>query len=118
VARLILRIELGSRAAIGGEHIRLLELVETTGSITAAGRAHGLSYRRAWTLLDELNRMFKAPVLAAQSGGPDGGGARLTPFGHEMLARWRTIERCAAQAAQHLLAEIEAAATPEPPNRR
>jgi molybdate transport system regulatory protein len=52
MARLVLRIELASDARIGGDHIRLLELVETTGSITAAARTHGLTYRRAWTLLD------------------------------------------------------------------
>jgi molybdate transport system regulatory protein len=110
MARLVLRIELDSDARIGSDHIRLLELVGTQGSITAAARAHGLSYRRAWALLDEVNRMFKAPVIATECGGAAGGGARPTAFGHDLIARYRGIEAIAVRLTAHELAALEAVA--------
>jgi molybdate transport system regulatory protein len=118
MARLILRVELDSEARIGGDAIRLLELVDAKGSISAAARAHGLTFRRAWTLLDEINRMFKTPAIAAQCGGADGGGARLTAFGHEIVARYRAIEAATAHATERELAALEAAAQPDAPVAR
>jgi molybdate transport system regulatory protein len=115
MAHLILRIELASEARLNGDAIDLLELVETKGSISAAGRAHGITYRRAWTVLDELNRMFKQPVIAAHIGGADGGGARLTDFGREVIARYRAIESLASHQTAHELAALEAAAGTDPP---
>ncbi|MGZ3375453.1 MAG: winged helix-turn-helix domain-containing protein [Phenylobacterium sp.] len=109
MARLIVRIELDSEARIGGDAIRLLELIEAKGSISAAGRAHGLTFRRAWGVLDELNRMFKTPVVAAQAGGAHGGGAWLTPFGQEIVRRYRAIETSVALAAEQQLDSLEAA---------
>ena len=115
MARLVLGIELDSEARIAARNIHLLELVEQTGSISAAGRACGITYRQAWTRLDEVTRMFKAPVLAAQVGGRDGGGARLTDFGRQIVARFRAIEALAANLAEVDLDALEAASRPPPP---
>jgi molybdate transport system regulatory protein len=118
MAKLVLRIELGSDARLCDDHIRLLELVDKTGSITAAARAHGLTYRRAWTLLDELNRMFKAQVITAECGGIGGGGARPTDFGRDIIARYRGIEAIAVRLTAHELAALEAAARSVAPTAR
>ncbi|THD60243.1 hypothetical protein [Phenylobacterium sp.] len=110
MARLILRIELDSKVRIGEDAIRLLELVEAKGSISAAARTHGLTFRRAWTVLDEVNRMFKTPAIATQCGGIDGGGARLTDFGREIIDRYRAIESIATCLTADELSALEAAA--------
>ncbi|MBB3660531.1 molybdate transport system regulatory protein [Rhizobium sp. BK650] len=73
--------------------MELLEHIRETGSISAAGRAMDMSYRRAWMLVADMNRMFKAPVVESQRGGQKGGGAVLTPFGQELLARFREMEK-------------------------
>ena len=92
LARLSIRIDLDGGLRIGPGKIRLLELIEATGSISAAGRAMAMSYRRAWLLVESLNTSFREPVVAAQSGGRHGGGARLTPFGHDLVVCYRAIE--------------------------
>lgn len=91
--RASLRIELGPEERFGPGKIRLLELVGSTGSISAAAREMNMSYRRAWLLIDEMNRMFGAPVVAAVTGGAHGGGARLTDLGEKLIAIYRGIER-------------------------
>jgi molybdate transport system regulatory protein len=111
LARLSIRIDLEGGCRIGPGKIRLLELIEATGSISAAGRAMAMSYRRAWLLVESLNTGFCDPVVAAQSGGRQGGGAQLTAFGRDLVARYRAIEREAAAAAEGHLAVIEAAQT-------
>jgi molybdate transport system regulatory protein len=113
VARLVLRIELNSEARIGGDAIRLLELIDAKGSISAAGRAHGLTFRRAWALLDDLSGMFKAPLVEARKGGRDGGGARLTTLGHAVVARFRAIQANSAAAVARDLEALEALARAE-----
>lgn len=103
MATLSIRLDLASDVRVGPGKIRLLELVAEHGSISAASRALGMSYRRAWLLLDELNRSFPEPVVAAQPGGRSGGGATLTAFGRHLVASYRTIEREAERvAARHL----------------
>jgi molybdate transport system regulatory protein len=94
--RLTLRIDFPGGSRLGHGKARLLELVQEQGSISAAGRAMGMSYRRAWVLVEELNGMFRAPLVVAQSGGAKGGGAVLTPTGQEVLRLYRALE---AQAA-------------------
>ena len=96
--RLTLRIDFDGGRSIGPGKIRLLELVAAQGSISAAGREMGMSYRRAWLLVDELNHFFREPVVAAQAGGAHGGGAALTPFGHAVVAHYRAIEKAAERA--------------------
>jgi molybdate transport system regulatory protein len=103
VVRLTVRIDFGSGQALGPGKIRLLEAIRKTGSITQAGRALGMSYRRAWLLVDDLNRSFRQPVVATQPGGARGGGAALTPFGRKLIGQYRSIERLAATAAKRPL---------------
>jgi len=103
VARLTIRVDLGKGGALGPGKIRLLELIDARGSISEAGRAMGMSYRRAWLLVENLNRSFRDSAVAKQTGGPQGGGARLTPWGRRLVERYRAIETDAAQAvAPHL----------------
>lgn len=109
--RLSLRIDLDPTGRIGPGKIELLERIEANGSIAAAGRAMAMSYRRAWELVEEMNRLFGRPVVERQVGGRNGGGTRLTSLGRTLVTRFRAAEAAAAAAAQeHLLAlraEIE-----------
>ncbi|MBB6307443.1 winged helix-turn-helix domain-containing protein [Xanthobacter tagetidis] len=99
MASLSVRIDLGPELRIGPGKIELLEKIAAFGSISAAGRAMDMSYRRAWELVEELNGTFESPVVSAQTGGKRGGGAVLTPFGLSLVARYRAIESAATQAA-------------------
>ena len=104
---LSLRIDLDGGGRIGPGKIALLEQVAALGSISAAGRALGMSYRRAWELLDETNRLFGRPVAEPQVGGRGGGGAVLTPAGVALIARYRAIERAAGRAARVHIEALE-----------
>ena len=108
-ARLTLRVDFGEGRAIGPGKIRLLEAIRDTGSITQAGIALGMSYRRAWLLVDDMNNCFREPVVAAQKGGSRGGGAALTPFGTRLIDQYRAIEAQAHSATAARLHELEAA---------
>ena len=112
---LTLRVDLGAHGALGPGKIRLLEMIDEHGSITLAGRAMGMSYRRAWLLVDSLNRMFRAPVVATQAGGAGGGGTRLTELGRELVRRYRLMENQAAAAVQESLRALEAELSAEAP---
>ena len=111
-ARLTLRIDLGPDQAIGPGKIRLLEAIARTGSISKAGRTLGMSYRRAWLLVADLNRCFRQPVVAAQTGGARGGGAALTPLGASLVAHYRALEQAAHAAGNRHLRAIAAARRP------
>ncbi|MGA7324364.1 MAG: LysR family transcriptional regulator [Rhodomicrobium sp.] len=76
-----------------------MELIEETGSMAAAGRAMGMSYRRAWMLVQEINGLFSEPVIVKHLGGAHGGGASLTSFGKEVVERFRRIERKLSDSA-------------------
>lgn len=110
---LSLRINLDPEGRIGPGKIDLLENIAAFGSISAAARGMGMSYKRAWDLVEEMNRIFGKPLVAARTGGKRGGGAELTPAGLAVVSRFRAIERAASSAAaQHieaLQAEIDAA---------
>jgi molybdate transport system regulatory protein len=108
-ARLTLRIDLGEDRAVGPGKIRLLEAIRDTGSISKAGIALGMSYRRAWLLVDDMNKCFSEPVIAAQAGGSHGGGAALTSFGNRLIDQYRAIENAAHSATAARLRELEAA---------
>lgn len=98
-----LRVYRDEVVAIGPGKIELLEAVRDVGSISGAARHIGMSYRRAWLLLDELNKSLTSPATQASTGGARGGGARLTPVGEEIIARYRAIEEKAyAAGAQDL----------------
>ena len=92
VPRPRLRILLGAAIAIGPGKADLLEAIDRCGSISAAARDLGMSYRRAWQLADVMNHSFRERVVEAGTGGKRGGGARLTPLGREVLARYRAME--------------------------
>lgn len=98
--KLVLRVDFGARGAIGPGKIRLLEAIDRSGSISAAGRELEMSYRRSWLLVDDLNRCFREPLVASQRGGTKGGGAGLTDFGREVIRRFRAVEAAAAEAAR------------------
>ncbi|MFM8800400.1 MAG: winged helix-turn-helix domain-containing protein [Tagaea sp.] len=93
-----LRILLGEAVALGPGKARLLTEIAASGSISAAARAMGMSYRRAWLLVAEMNAAFRAPLVEAGSGGRRGGGARLTAHGTMALARYRAMETKARKA--------------------
>jgi molybdate transport system regulatory protein len=97
---LSVRIDLDSEGRIGPGKIQLLESIQSCGSISAAGRAMDMSYKRAWDLVDEINRICRHPAVERQTGGKNGGGAVLTPFGMSLVARYRKIERDAASAVR------------------
>ncbi len=97
---LSVRIDLDAEDRIGPGKILLLERINECGSISAAGRAMDMSYKRAWDLVDEINRICRQAAVERQTGGKNGGGAVLTPFGQSLVARYRKIERDAASAVR------------------
>lgn len=107
--RITIRIDFENGKHIGHGKIRLLELIAQHGSISKAAREMGMSYRRAWMLADEVNTMFAEPSLETQHGGPGGGFARLTAFGHALIGRYRAIEAQNAETFGTLLAELGSA---------
>ena len=105
MVRVRISIVFESGARIGPGKAKLLESIRDTGSISAAARDMGMSYKRAWVLLDSINQAFTEPVVTAAPGGAGGGGASLTAFGAEVLERYRRIhDRAAAMAADDLAA--------------
>jgi molybdate transport system regulatory protein len=102
-----LRVVLDRDIAIGPGKADLLEGIAATGSIAAAGRRMGMSYKRAWLLVDTMNRCFRMPLVEAAKGGTSGGGARLTPLGDEVLAAYRRMESRAERAAAKDLARLK-----------
>jgi molybdate transport system regulatory protein len=106
VARFRLRITAGDVIAIGPGKIDLLEAVIETGSITAAAKHLGMSYRRAWLLLDELNHALRRPAVDSAKGGANGGGSAITDTGLELIALYRRIEATAARSGAADIAKL------------
>jgi len=103
MSRIFFRLELGEHARLGPGKVRLLELIAEHGSITAAGREMDMSYRRAWLLVDSLNRSFRRPVVATRLGGIAGNRAEVTPFGRDLIRRYREMEiQARASVAAHV----------------
>lgn len=90
--RIKLRLDYGPALTLGPGKAELLEGIEQLGSISAAGRRMGMSYKRAWSLIEEMNAAFALLVVDSSRGGPGGGGAHLTETGHEVLALFRQLE--------------------------
>lgn len=110
-----LRILLGSAIAVGPGKAALLEAIAETGSIAAAGRRMGMSYRRAWLLVKTMNACFREPLVDAVKGGPHGGGAQLTRAGRDVLERYRTMERRAAEAVATEMRDFRTLLVDRPP---
>lgn len=106
--RLRIRIVFGDDEMIGPGKAELLERIDRCGSIAAAGREMGMSYKRAWQLIGTLNAMFRQPLVESTRGGPGGGGAVLTEAGREVLGLYRAFEADAAQAGSARLEALGA----------
>ena len=114
MASLSLRIRL-DHGMIGPGKVELLEKIHTLGSISRAGRAMGMPYRRAWELTDELNSLFAKPLVDRKAGGRHGGGAVLTNFGISIIEGYRRAEMAATQATSVYLRALQAG-TKAPPS--
>jgi molybdate transport system regulatory protein len=116
IRKTTIRIDFDIGVRLGPGKAQLLELIEEHGSIRAAGASIGMSYRRAWLLSDEINRMFREPSIFTRHGGKSGGGAGLTEFGRELLSRYRRMETAMLEVADQDLAwlssNIDATFTP------
>ena len=110
-----LRAVLGPGTMLGAGKAELLEGIAETGSIAAAGRRMGMSYKRAWYLIDTLNRYFHAPLVTSTKGGRGGGGATLTETGGRVLELYRRVQGNAEAAVVAELKELAALAAREPP---
>jgi molybdate transport system regulatory protein len=113
MAKVSLTILLESGARIGPGKAALLESIRDSGSISAAARDMGMSYKRAWLLLDSINQAFTEPVVTAATGGAGGGGATLTAFGVELIERYRRIRDGAGDLAADDLAALSRRARPD-----
>ncbi len=111
-----IRILFGASTSLGPGKVALLEAITRGGSISAAAREMGMSYRRAWLLVEAMNQAFRQPVVLAAVGGKRGGGATVTPFALDLLSRYRCIESKAAMAVAGELAALSNLLTPIPEN--
>ena len=111
------RVDFAAGCSIGPGKIELLEGIERTGSMRQAARALGMSYRRAWLLLDQLNHSFAARVTTATVGGAGGGGAALTQFGTALIRAYRAFDHEVQALAREALAPIASCARPPVPSR-
>jgi molybdate transport system regulatory protein len=105
------RLYLGSGIAVGPGKIDLLRQIAETHSISAAARAMGMTYKRAWLLIDSLNQGFGEPVVEASAGGKGGGGAYLTPLGEALMVRYTVLEAALTRACTAELADLQALLT-------
>lgn len=110
-AKLFLRLDLATRVHLGPGKIRLLEEIDRHGSISAAGRALKMSYRRAWLLVDDLNSGFREPLVTTRLGGAGGGKASVTPLGSSVIRAYRAMEKEAQRIVRErsapLLAQLK-----------
>lgn len=113
-ARIKLRLEYDSPLVLGPGKAELLERIDSAGSISAAGRDMGMSYKRAWSLVEDMNRAFARPVVDSSRGGAGGGGAVLTETGREVLARFRRLERLLEREGAEEIAGLAAMLRPPP----
>jgi molybdate transport system regulatory protein len=104
--RIRLHIHVGEAHSLGPGKAALLEAIRDTGSISAAARALGMAYRHAWELVDDLNAGFRPGVVESTAGGRVGGGARLTPFGEELLSSFRRMESATRRAVAPSLRKL------------
>lgn len=108
------RIYCADEIAMGPGKADLLDAIALTGSISAAGRSLGMSYRRTWLLVDAMNRCWSEPLVATAHGGARGGGATLTPLGAKILADYRALQRAVHEAAKPHMAALRQSIAAEP----
>jgi molybdate transport system regulatory protein len=108
-----LRVLMGAAIAIGPGKADLVDAIHRTGSISGAAREMGMSYRRAWLLVEAMNRSFIDPLIEASTGGRGGGGARVTDHGHAILKRYRDMESKAAASVESEMKEFAALLAPD-----
>jgi molybdate transport system regulatory protein len=108
------RVDFDNDRSIGVGKIELLEYIASTGSLSQAARDLGMSYRRAWLLLEDMKLSFDQPVVRSSTGGPNGGGATLTDFGKQLIARYRKLESEMQSLARTTLREIAAHTSRKP----
>jgi len=116
--RIRFRIDFGDSSFVGPGKIDLLEAIQRCGSLSQAAREIGMSYRRAWLLLEAVNGSFRERAAIASTGGRGGGGVQLTGFGEQLVATYRQLQRDIAALAAGRLREITAqtlASTPKSP---
>ncbi|MEM8958955.1 MAG: winged helix-turn-helix domain-containing protein [Pseudomonadota bacterium] len=101
--RLRIRVIFGDAGMIGPGKAELLEGIARTGSIAAAGRDMGMSYKRAWQLVETMNEMFREPLVLRSRGGAKGGGAEVTATGRTVLAEYRALQAAAGQAGSDII---------------
>ncbi|MBW8754184.1 MAG: LysR family transcriptional regulator [Sphingomonadales bacterium] len=92
ILKLKVQLYCGEEIAMGPGKADLLDAIKQCGSISAAGRAMGMSYRRAWLLVDAMNRCWQLPLVETSPGSAHGGGARVSAFGEEVLAHYRALQ--------------------------
>jgi molybdate transport system regulatory protein len=100
------RIDFAKNSSVGPGKIRLLEAIRDSGSLSRAARSIGMSYRRAWLLVNSLKQSFREPVTVASTGGKDGGGMLVTEFGDALINNYRELERDFATLAARRLHAI------------
>jgi molybdate transport system regulatory protein len=109
-----IRLDFSGTCSIGPGKIGLLEGIERSGSLSAAARQLGMSYRRAWLLLHNTNEGFAEPVVELSVGGKDGGGTRLTEFGKQLVADYRKFEAAIDALAADAFGAIQTSGAPAP----
>ena len=107
MAHVLLRLYLSPDRPLGPGKVRILECIRDGGSISEAARDMKMSYRSAWLLVDSMNSQFKQPVVNTTLGGRGGGSAKLTPFGADVIQRYRAMERATHRAIAKDLAALE-----------
>jgi len=110
-----LRVDFGPASSIGPGKIALLEHIDSSGSLSQAARELGMSYRRAWLLLDDINHTFSEAVATTSAGGAGGGGAQLTAFGKKLVTAFRETEREASETARKQLSWLHTASAVSKP---
>ena len=113
MSHLTLRLEVGDVLRLGPGKMRLLDLIDQHGSISAAARAMGMSYRHAWLLVDSLNGAFREPLVATRPGGSADKRAGVTPFGRDVLARFHAMQETAQTALAEDLRALETLLKPD-----
>ncbi|MDN5848937.1 MAG: LysR family transcriptional regulator [Nitrococcus sp.] len=105
--KLQIRVKFTPAWFMGPGKADLLDLIDKTGSIAAAGREMGMSYKRAWQLVETMNAMFRDPLVESTRGGASGGGAALTPIGKSVLAAYRKLEVQTERVGQDAIEEMQ-----------